>query len=81
MVGILVSFWDGLFSGAFAVSFREDNTRESLVMVGDLGIGIGAKVLTALFLQVHDLRISRMALRTPGDDDVPKKGGVTMICS
>jgi len=23
MVGILVSFWDGLFSGAFAVSFRE----------------------------------------------------------
>ena len=50
-------------------------TPERLVMVGDLGIGIGAKVLTALFLQVHDLRISRMALRTPGDDDVPKKGG------
>ncbi len=23
MVGSLVSFWDGLFSGAFAVSFRE----------------------------------------------------------
>ena len=23
MVGILVSVWDGLFSGAFAVSFRE----------------------------------------------------------
>ena len=23
MVGILLSFWDGLFSGAFAVSFRE----------------------------------------------------------
>ena len=25
MVGILISFWDGLFSGAFAVSFRECN--------------------------------------------------------
>ena len=24
-VGILVSFWDGLFSGAFAVTFREGN--------------------------------------------------------
>ena len=25
MVGILLSYWDGLFSGAFAVSFREGN--------------------------------------------------------
>ena len=23
MVGILVSYWDGLFLGAFAISFRE----------------------------------------------------------
>ena len=26
MVGILVSFWEGLFLGAFGVSFRECNT-------------------------------------------------------
>ena len=30
MVGILVSFWDGLFSGAIAVSFREGTEGTSL---------------------------------------------------
>ena len=28
MVGILVSFWDGLFSGAFAVNFQGGYFRE-----------------------------------------------------
>ena len=29
MVGILVSFWEDLFSGFFAVSFREGNRKPS----------------------------------------------------
>ena len=34
VVGRLVSFWEGLFSGAFAVSFREGNSILSLQIVG-----------------------------------------------
>ena len=37
MVGIVVSFWDGLFSGAFAVSFREGNWRTIQVTFPGLG--------------------------------------------
>ena len=33
MAGILVSFWDGLFSGAFAVSFREGSLEKNSVQL------------------------------------------------
>ena len=38
MVGILVSFWDGLFSGAFAVSFREGTPWKISILNGKLEV-------------------------------------------
>jgi len=38
MVGILVSFWDGLFSGAFAVSFREGTPWKIRILNGKLEV-------------------------------------------
>ena len=70
-IGSWFSFWKGFlvlchvtFRGLrYFFFFSQDSTPE--VGEGDLGIGIGGKVLTGLFLQVQDLR-------NAGDDDVPK---------
>ena len=44
MVGILLSYWGGLFSGAFAVSFREG--RPPLEMERNLNIQSDGSVLS-----------------------------------